>query len=804
MLLSFACNTTKYLQNEELLYESTEVRIKSSSPQNKIKNKGDLAYDLKQLAVPKPNKRFLGQFPVRLWAYNYSLGATKGLKKWMNESYGESPVLFEDEQIDLTKERMKNFLFQNGYFTSEIEHTKDVYNKKISIDYSVTLNSQYKFGKITHPNKNNGIYKVINFYKAKSVLKEGVPFSTDLLDTERERITNDAKNSGYFRFSKELIKFDLDSANTKNKVEVTLKLKELNNNALLKKSYIKTIQLYSDYNPNSDATFLDKDIGCEFQLPDTTILKYKKLAKNKHYVFKDDIINYSVLRKTIQFKPSLPYSAKDYNSTINNLINLGIYKFVDIQLNPCQRDNYDSLNVMILLTTRDKIEFEADAEVNSKTDSSNPNSGISNLGTALSLSHSNLNTFGGAERFKTSIFGGIELQPLAPDSLSLINAFELSIQANLLIPRFIVPFELGANLSRVSPKTSLGLGAQYINRKLYFNETQVSGIDTIQVLRRDTIESINFNTSFGYQWQAKQTTQHRFNLLDVNYFRLLSQDFIETLPPNSLLRNSFTNQLLIGTQYTFVYNSLFDTNQGEYTYLKTQVEVVGNFINSFLQPKEVEEDSVKRKKLFGVRTAQLVKFDVEGKYYRIFSKKHLLANRINFGIGIPYGNSTALPYNKQYFVGGANSLRAFRIRALGPGSFVRNDIVENDSIVRFPDQTGELKIELNTEYRFDIAKFLEAAFFIDAGNIWNLNLNRPEDNTKTNFQFKDLFNEIAIGAGAGIRLDFSYFIIRADVGIPLRRIWKDGSSFQWINADRFSGLPSRERYALNLAIGYPF
>lgn len=772
-----ACSNTKYLQNEELLYESTNVVVESSSTQNKIKNKSDLTNSLKQLAVPKPNKRFLNQFAIRLWAHNKSINATKGIKKWMNESYGEAPVLFEEEQIDLTIKRMKSYLFQNGYFTSEIESTKDIYNKKISIDYLLKLKPQYQFGTTTYPAENKGIYNVIDFYKSQSVLKQDAPFSTSLLDAERDRITNDAKNSGYYRFNKEVIQFELDTNTIENKVVVKLNLKTANDDAGLKKSYIKTIQIYSGYNPNLNTTDFDNSIACNFQMPDTTVLSYKQLGKHNHYVFKEDIISTNVLKKAIVFTPNLAYSAKDYNRTINNLIDLGIYKFVDIQLKPCQKDNYDSLNVLILLTTRNKIEFDADLEVNSKTDSSDPLFGLGNLGTAVSVSHSNLNTFNGAERFKAGIFGGIEFQPFANKD-SLINAFELSTQVNLLIPRFMVPFQLGANLGQISPKTLMGFGAQYLNRTRFF-------------------ESINFNTSFGYQWKIRQTIQHRFSLLNVNFFRLLSEEpeFTATLQTNNLLKNSFTNQLLFGSQYTYIYNSLLDANQRKYTYLKTQVEVVGNLINSLLKPNEIGKRS-----LLGVKTAQFIKLDLEGKYYRIFSKKHLLANRASFGIGVPFGNSTALPYSKQYFIGGANSLRAFRIRSIGPGSSTK-EVVENDTLVRFPDQTGELKFELNTEYRFDIAKYLEAAFFIDAGNIWNLNLKREEDTEDKYFEFKDLYKEIAIGAGAGLRLDFSYFIIRADIAIPLRRQWA-ASNFQWINYKRFNNLD--KKYTFNLAIGYPF
>jgi len=338
-----------------------------------------------------------------------------------------------------------------------------------------------------------------------------------------------------------------------------------------------------------------------------------------------------------------------------------------------------------------------------------------------------------------SLLGGLEFQSLTFNRDSLINAFEFSTQSSLIIPRFWLPFRNNFDLTRLTPKTVFGLSAGYFNTSFY--------------------ENINFN--------------------------------------NEALARSFDPLLLFGTEYSYIYNSILEQNKKNYLYLKGDIELIGNLLNSFIKAN-AEGD----KTLFGVKTAQFVKFDAEARYYRIFSKKHLLATRATAGIGIPFGNSTVLPNSRQYYVGGTNSLRAFKIRTVGPGS----DYIENDSGNTFANQTGEIKLEANAEYRFDIAKYLEGALFLDIGNIWNIgDQDNPENQPDQNFKFNRFLNDIAVGTGVGLRLDFSYFVIRADMGVPLRKQWDLNDGFKWITVDRFK-IPkdNSERYVLNLAIGYPF
>lgn len=770
-LFSFSnCSNTKYLKDKELLYTGAYVKVRTPK-KTPIKNKSDIEADLKQLSTPKPNRRFFSTLATRLWVYNKTTDAEKRMGKWLHESFGEAPVLFDETDVEITIEKMKNYLFRNGYFVNRIEAIPLFENKRAEVDYEVFLNHQYSFGTITYPKTNRGIDQVVNFYNKESVLKTGEAFSLNKLNEERTRITDAARNSGYFRFAKDYVFFEFDSTKNNYQVDVTLKINDVDSITQHKRSFVRKVTIYSDYNPSVSS-------------PQTNLDSLK--LGNIQYFFKKDVIKHSALKNAVLFKKGQIFKTNDYNTTINKLINLGIYKFVNIQISPYQIENYDSLDAIIFLTTKDKIEFEADLEVNSKI---NPeDAGLEyNLGSAIALSHNNLNTFRGAERFIFSVLGGVEFEPLnSADSSNLINAFELSTQASLIIPRFWLPFRNTFNLDRLTPKTVFGAGGSYLSTDFYDN--------------------ISFNINYGYQWSNTLKRQHRLTPISINYFNYFNEneEFTDQLERNLALSRSFDRLLLFGTEYTYIYNSIFDQNNKHYYYFKGGMELIGNLLNSFIQADStiLEKDTLIEKKLFGVKTAQFIKFDAEAKYYRIFSKRHLLATRFTAGIGIPFGNSKVLPNSRQYYVGGTNSLRAFKIRTVGPGI----DFIDDNSGNTFANQTGEIKLEANAEYRFDIAKYLEGAMFIDMGNVWNIgDENDPENNLNQNFKLNRFFKDIAVGTGVGLRLDFSYFIIRCDLGIPLRKQWDTNDGFKWISKDRFA-LPDEfsDKFVFNLAIGYPF
>jgi len=759
IILLSACNATKHLQSDEYLYEETEVEVISVLN----KNNKNLERELAALSVMKPNTNLNSW----LWIYNKTKNAEKGLGKWMNERLGEAPSIYDASTIERSVERMKTHMFNEGYFQNTIETTATLKKQKAAVKYTVSIKQQYLFGEITFPDRNSGVERIIKFYNNQSLLNTGKPFSVDLLKAERERIKKLARNSGYFRFVNDYVSFELDSTTNKGLVDVFINVNYPDSSGVHQKSYVRDIKIYTDYNPNVNA--------------DRTGLDSVEI-KDVNYVYKNDIVKPEVILRSLAFEKGQPYSLDNYNRTVNNLINLGIYKYVTLQINPYKQDNFDSLNAVIILTSKDKLEFEVDLELNSKSDifsvSATEGDNSFNLGSAISLTHSNLNSFGGAERLTMSLFSGVEYEVGKPDSL--INAIDISGQINLLIPKFVLPFKLDDKGRRYIPKTEISLGVNYLNRRRYYSLA-------------------SFNGNFGYQWRSTLRRQHRLYPISINYLRLINTtaDFDDILNSNPNLLKSFEEQLVIGSRYTFIFNSIIDRNHKNYYYFKASAEWAGNVANGIL---DIDGETSMQNTLLGVKTSQFVKVEGQWKYYRLISDDRTFASRIIGGIGVPYGNSEVLPYSRQFFIGGTNSVRAFNIRTLGPGTYVPE--VNEDNL--FIDQTGEIKLEANIEYRLKLASVFNLAVFADAGNIWTLK--EDIDRLGSQFKFDSFYKQIALGTGFGVRLDFSYFVIRLDAAIPLRKPVITNEKFQWVvnEIDFYNKTWREDNLVLNLAIGYPF
>jgi len=330
-----------------MLYTGAYVSVQSPK---KVKDKNELETALQGLTTPKSNRRFFNSLAIRLWVYNKTKDAKKRFGKWLQKSYAEEPALFDESDVEVSIERMKNYLFKNGYFINEVEAFPDINKQRAEVNYEVSLNYQYTFGDIIYPSSKRGIDRVVNFYKTKSLMKDGEPFSIDVLNKERERITADARNNGYFRFAKDYIYFEFDSTKNNYQVDVTLKINDVDSISQHRKSYIRKIKIYAD---NTQKIIGENGVD-------------SILLDNIQYYFKNDVVSHNTLKRAILFKKGQTYKTDIYNATINQLINLGIYKFVNIQIDPYQPKNFDSLDATIYLTTKNKIEFEADLEVNSR------------------------------------------------------------------------------------------------------------------------------------------------------------------------------------------------------------------------------------------------------------------------------------------------------------------------------------------------------------------------------------------------------------------------------------------------------
>jgi outer membrane protein assembly factor BamA len=365
------------------------------------------------------------------------------------------------------------------------------------------------------------------------------------------------------------------------------------------------------------------------------------------------------------------------------------------------------------------------------------------------------------------------------------SSYEIGTRGELDLPKFAVPFRLGNVSGLFVPKTRIVLGLNLLDRLQYY-------------------QLFSTDASFGYDWKASLGTEHNLNLLSITFVRLTNttQAFNDLLSVNPLLQESFEDQFIIGQNYSFTYNDQLEKDQKNHVYFKGSMDFSGNLLqlaqSMFYEHKATPEFPYE---IFGTTYSEYCKFDIDMRYYdNTVDQTSSFANRLIAGIGIPYGNSAAMPYVKQFYIGGSNSVRAFSAWGLGPGSYKTPDSIATKS---FLYQAGDIKLEANTEYRFPIVSILKGAVFVDAGNIWLLRDDPARPGGR--FSVTTFLDQIAVGTGFGLRLDLSFFIIRCDLAFPLRIPYLPEGD-RWVIKQIALGDPSwrTNNLMLNIAIGYPY
>ena len=403
-------------------------------------------------------------------------------------------------------------------------------------------------------------------------------------------------------------------------------------------------------------------------------------------------------------------------------------------------------------------------------------------GGEVNLNWTHRNFFRGAEQFKAAIYGAFDVQMGGPKDAN--NIIRVGANAQLSIPRIVAPFRFQSSSAFV-PRTNINLGYEYLSRTQLY-----------------TLHS--FNSSFGYLWKENERKEHELKVLDVTvvapqnvtdkYKEQINGNPALGISPNPSLQRVVDRQLIFGPAYSYTYTNTMLPQKNTF-YYKGSIDLAGTLAGLL---SGADAKAGKQKEMFGIPFSQYIKTEHDLRYYRKVNNASSIATRLIAGVGVPYGNSTTIPYVKQFFVGGSNSIRAFRARTLGPGSY--DPRTQNATF--FFDQSGDIKLELNAEYRANIYKFLNAAVFADAGNVWLMN----EDPERPGGKFsKNFIKEIAVGAGVGLRLDFSILILRLDLAIPLRVPYlPQGERWVFDKFDFGSGAWRKDNLILNIAIGYPF
>ncbi|UFH31171.1 BamA/TamA family outer membrane protein [Chryseobacterium sp. C-71] len=760
-----SCSNTKFLKDGQMLYTGAEVKIENDTLPKKKKN--ELKVALEENLTPKPNSSFLGLRP-KLYAYNATKEPKKekGLRYWLKYKFGEEPILLGDVDREFNKDIIVNYSENKGYFNAKAKYDTVSKNKKAQVIYTLNPGAQYLISNVNFLQDSSLINQEIQALKERSLLKPGNPFDLDVIKAERQRIDDGLKDKGFYYFNPDNIIVQADSTVTKNhKVEMIVKLKD-NTPKLAKEQFtIDKVVVFPNYNLRDAKKGLynipmNPDSLKGYEYNDIYVVDPKKKFKPRMF------------DRALYFDKGDIYNRKDHNLSLNRLISLGVFKFVKNEFVVSDSLNH-KFDAYYVLTPRELQSLRLEAL--GRTNSANY------AGSELNLNWTQRNFFRGAEQFKASVYGAFDVQIGGPADAE--NIFRAGANAQLSIPRIVAPFTFNSSSAFV-PRTNIQLGYEFQNRT--------------------TLYTLNtFNASFGYQWKENVRKEHELKLIDVSYIDPANETpkFLALKEGNPYLQRITEQQLIFGPTYSYTYSTTMLPRKNTF-YYKGMLDLAGN-ITGLVTGANVKEG--KEKTIFGVPFSQYAKIENDVRFYHKFTEKTSFASRFIAGVAVPYGNSEHIPFSRQFFVGGSNSIRAFRARTLGPGSY---DPRGEDNTRAVFDQAGDIKLELNAEYRANLYKFLNVAAFVDAGNIWLINdeINENGINTRPGGKFsKDFLSEVAVGAGVGLRLDFSILILRLDLAMPLRvPYYEKGERWAFDRINFGDSSWRRDNLILNIAIGYPF
>ena len=753
----------KRYDKEELRQEKTEVaqeydqKIEAARTQDK-KNKVQRLEKKKDAKISKIER---------------SLEEGNLLMRW-----GEPLAIYDSSLAETTRAQMESYLHTKGYFDGTVAHSTELDGKRITSTYTVQEQAPYLIDTVVYRSDDKNILSLIEENLDERVIQEGQVYDQDKFGQERERIENILKNQGYYDFSRQYIDFSVDSTVGNREVKVYTNIKEP-----AKRGYHKAFAIDSViFTTDADVPGIGERQTSSFN--------------NITYRYYDYQYYKKILDRRIFIYPDSLYSRDATLQTQRQLSNLNTFKFINI--------NYDTSGGQFIanIYASPLKKYQTANEIGLNVSQGFP-------GPFVNASLQIRNVFGGLEILEISGRAGIEgvagfTSAGGEDGdRNVYRSIDMGGNLALTFPQFVFPLpnRLKSRLGRLNPKTRVQTGYNYVNRPEYIRE--------------------NFKTTLAYNWQKGQKILYSFTPIDINFIDSKIQlDTFQTILDNSLetfgipLNRSFEPSFVSSMNFSTIFNfnnygssSLVEENTGTPTYLKLYAEAGGTLLNFF------GTELLERAKL---EYFKYVKFSADFRQYIDLSKDNTLAYRINAGVAIPYGSdSLALPYEKYFFVGGSNSIRAWFPRRLGPGSAPPRD-TDNQGYYEYNiEQPGEVLLETSIELRSKLFGFVNGAVFIDAGNVWRLQDLPPDQGTGqlrpgASFNFNDFWKQIAIGSGVGLRFDFSFLILRFDYGVkvydPAREPYDPDQvepTGRWIG-QKFSVWEEITNGRINVGIGYPF
>ena len=757
----FSCASTKHVPEGQLLLDKVKINILDKENENEI-NKQELTNYLRQTE----NHKVLGGFKMQLAIYNMSgKDSTNWFNKWIRR-VGAPPVIYDSTLTSASANQLQRALINKGYLKSTVtsEVKTNPKKKKAQIDYNITLNKPYLIRSINYDITNDSLKKIILADTTEFPIKCNSPLDHKKLDAERELIVQRLRNNGYYAFNKNYITFLADTATGSHDVDLTLtlsnKMQELPHLPHIdthRQFFVRNVIFVTSY----DAVSMQNGV-----FGDTTTFNGITVLYGD-----DKYIDAGTLDENCFIRPGSIYNSSDVDRTYKALGRLGIIKYINIDMRAINEINGNLLVDAYILLNRDKsqtISFSLEG-TNSEGD----------LGFGIGADYQHRNIFKGSEilnvKFKASY------ESLSGDLSGLINDnySEYSGDVGITFPKFKMPFLRENFKRRIQASTEFMASFNYQERPEYTRVIAGAG--------------------WKYIWSERNNQmRHTFNLIDLSYVYLPKSkiNFLDSIT-NPLLRYSYEDHLIMRMGYTFYKTNRRATNplttvfQDNIYTIRASAETAGNLlygISNLINQKREEDDSYK---VVGTRYSQYVKLDGDFALTHYINQRSSIALHAGFGIAVPYGNSTVLPFEKRFYSGGANSVRGWGVRTLGPGSFDGKK-AQNSFIY----QCGDIRLDLNLEYRCKLFWVLELGAFIDCGNIWTIR--EYENQPGGVFKFNKFFEQLALSYGLGLRMDFTYFLMRFDVGMKAHN--PASGQEHW---PLFS--PSLKRDAeIHFSVGYPF
>lgn len=722
----------------------------------------------------KPNSKFLFKgLPIGKWIYCFSGTSNNAWNNYMHR-IGQAPVIYDESRSIRTANQIDRLLDSKGCFGSTVRFdTLAIKNYNIRIGFHVTATHRYIIDEVVYRTEDTKVRKLLHDWEAESTLKAGDPYDQEKIAAERSRIVNNLREAGYYYANNDLITFLVDTTYHNHRLSIDVMVDSRN----LKVYHINNIYIY----PNSTAGLRSRESAF-----DTLIYTYPTTSRFIDYAFVYDkpmSIKPKTISRSMTLFPGMTYRPSRVTNAYNSLLNLRNFKYINIEFSesPSSDDSLALLDAHVRLINSDQQRVSLSVELTNASPIGVQDSGNfvsnGNLGIETSVEYQHKNIFGGAELLKVKGSLLLELPKLifrqgSSNFHESFSTFETNLDVSLDMPVFLLPFAHKITWQRIRPHTLISLGGSYQYHN-YF-------------------ERMLANASFGYTWSRnRNTSQFQLLPIELTFVRLFNIDraFAMRLDAIGDLRlvYQYSSHFIMDTRFDYAYSNQQFGTRNDFTYFHFSIESAGNLLSAIHRLSNGSTDDNNVRLMFDVPYSQYLRFNSELSHYLYHGKKNSFVSRVMVGIGLPYGNSVDMPYEKSFFGGGPTTMRAWQLRHLGPGSYTYEDYME---------RIGDLQLVVNLEERFPIVSIFEGALFADIGNVWRLN---PSDYYPGGeIQLGSFLEEIAVGIGFGLRANISFATIRVDFAIPF---YDPG----YESGERFR-LPhwSFRQIVTNFGIGYPF